>query len=148
MADRPTGNPKTTRSVVHAANGMVATSQPLASIAGLRILQQGGNAFDAAVAAAATLAVVEPTMTGLGGDMFGLMYSQKTKRVEGFTGSGTVPLKATKDYFLAQGFSKMPETGILSVTTPGVVDGWAEALDKHGSMTFSQVLQPAIDYAE
>lgn len=148
MADRPTGNPKSTRSVVHAPNGMVATSQPLASIAGLRILQQNGNAFDAAVAAAATLAVVEPAMTGLGGDMFALMYSQKYKKVEGLNGSGRAPKKATIDYFLSKGFKEVPKTGILSVTTPGIVDGWAETLKRHGTMTFSQVLQPAIEYAE
>ncbi|MCY8235274.1 gamma-glutamyltransferase [Priestia endophytica] len=148
MADRPAGNPEATRSVVHASNGMVATSQPLAVMAGLRILHQGGNAFDAAVAAAATLAVVEPSMTGLGGDMFALMYSQKTKKIEALNGSGRAPRKATRDYFLSRGFKEIPETGILSVTTPGAVDGWAEMLDKHGSMTFNQVLQPAIEYAE
>lgn len=148
MADRPAENPQDTRSVVHAKNGMVATSQPLASTAGLRILRQGGNAFDAAVATSAALAVVEPESTGLGGDMFALTYNQKDKKVRALNGSGRAPAKATRDYFLSEGYEEMPETGILSVTTPGVVDGWSEILANHGTMTFAQVLQPAIEYAE
>lgn len=148
MADRPAGNPRATRSVVHAPNGMVATSQPLAATAGLRILLQGGNAFDAAVATAAALVVVEPMQTGLGGDMFALVYSQKHKKVEALNGSGRAPYKATRDYYLSRGFTAMPERGIFSITTPGTVDGWAEILEKHGTMTFAQVLQPAIEYAE
>jgi gamma-glutamyltranspeptidase/glutathione hydrolase len=148
MADRPAGNPRGTRSVVHAPNGMVATSQPLAASAGLRILLQGGNAFDAAVATAAALCVVEPMMTGLGGDMFALTYSQKTKKIEALNGSGRAPKKATREHYLSQGFKEIPQNGILSISTPGTVDGWAEILEKHGSMTFAEVLQPAIEYAE
>ncbi len=148
MADRPAGNPRSTRSVVHAANGMVAASQPLAASAGLRILLQGGNAFDAAVATAAALAVVEPMMTGLGGDMFALLYNQKTKKVEALNGSGRAPKRATREYFLSQGYKQIPIEGILSISTPGTVDGWAEILEKHGTMTFAEVLQPAIEYAE
>lgn len=148
MADRPAGNPRATRSVVHAPNGMVATSQPLAASAGLRILLQGGNAFDAAVATAAALAVVEPMMTGLGGDMFALVYSQRNKKVEALNGSGRAPKKATREFYLNQGYQEVPKTGILSISTPGTVDGWAEILEKHGTMTFAQVLQPAIEYAE
>ncbi|KAB7706521.1 gamma-glutamyltransferase [Bacillus aerolatus] len=148
MADRPAGNPTLTRSVVHAPNGMAASSQPLASMTGLQILQQGGNAFDAAIAAAAVLTVVEPMQTGLGGDMFALIYNQKNKRVEALNGSGRAPFKSSRDYYLSQGYTKVPETGILSITTPGTVDGWAEVLEKHGTMTFAEVLQPAIEYAE
>ncbi|RNB85840.1 gamma-glutamyltransferase [Brevibacillus fluminis] len=148
MADRPARNPRATRSVVHAPNGMVASSQPLASAAGLRILLQGGNAFDAAVATAAALTVVEPMQTGLGGDMFALLYNQKNKKVEALNGSGRAPQKATRDFYRSKGFSSMPERGILSITTPGTVDGWAEILEKHGTMTFAQVLAPAIEYAE
>ncbi|MFK2825506.1 gamma-glutamyltransferase [Bacillus sp. B190/17] len=148
MADRPAGNPLLTRSVVHAPNGMVASSQPLASMAGLQILQQGGNAFDAAIAAAAVLAVVEPMQTGLGGDMFALLYNQKNKKVEALNGSGRAPFKSSREYYLSRGYTKMPLTGILSLTTPGTVDGWAEILEKHGTMTFAEVLQPAIEYAE
>ncbi|SFE99143.1 gamma-glutamyltransferase [Alteribacillus iranensis] len=148
MADRPAGNPSSTRSVVHAPNGMVASSQPLASAAGLQMLRQGGNAFDAAVATAAVLAVVEPMQTGIGGDMFALIYNQKNKKVEALNGSGRSPRKATREEYVSRGYSHVPETGILSLTTPGAVDGWAEVLEKHGTMSFEEVLQPAIDYAE
>ena len=146
--DRPTDNPHSTRSVMHAPNGMVATSQPLAATAGLRILLQGGNAFDAAVATAAALVVVEPMQTGLGGDMFALVYNQKNKKVEALNGSGRAPYKATREFYLSKGYTSVPERGILSITTPGTVDGWAEILEKHGTMTFTEVLQPAIEYAE
>jgi len=148
MADRSAGNPALTRSVVHAPNGMAASSQPLASMAAIQMLQNGGNAFDAAVAAAAVLTVVEPMQTGLGGDMFALLYNQKNKKVEALNGSGRAPLKANREYYLAKGYKKIPQTGMLSLTTPGTVDGWAEILNKHGTMTFAQVLQPAIQYAE
>ena len=86
--DRPAGNPRATRSVVMARNGVVATSQPLASAAGLRVLQQGGNAVDAAVTAAAVLAVVEPTMNGVGGDLFAIVYDPKTRQARGLNASG------------------------------------------------------------
>ncbi|MFT4416382.1 gamma-glutamyltransferase [Fredinandcohnia humi] len=148
MADRPAGNPHATRSTIHAPNGMVATSQPLATSAGLQILLKGGNAFDAAVATAAALAVVEPMQTGLGGDMFALLYNQKNKRVEALNGSGRAPQLATQEYYLSKGYTEIPERGILSITTPGTVDGWAEILEKHGTMSFAEVLQPAITYAE
>ncbi|GHH99419.1 gamma-glutamyltransferase [Neobacillus kokaensis] len=148
MADRPAGNPAQSRSAVHAPNGMVASSQPLASMAGIRILQKGGNAFDAAIAAAAVLAVVEPMQTGLGGDMFALIYNQKNKKVEAINGSGRAPFKANREYYLSKGYNKIPLTGLLALTTPGTVDGWAEVLEKHGTMTFAEVLQPAIEYGE
>ena len=92
MSDRPTGNPRGTRSPVLARNGVIATSQPLASAAGLQVLQSGGNAVDAAITAAAVLAVVEPTMTGVGGDVFAIVYDARTKRLHGLNSSGRAGL--------------------------------------------------------
>src|SRR5918998_2092266 len=89
--DRPAGKSSSTRSVVMARNGVIATSQPLATAAGLRVLQAGGNAIDAAIAAAAVLAVVEPTMNGVGGDLFAIVYSAKDKKVHGLNASGRAP---------------------------------------------------------
>src|SRR5215203_6745370 len=97
--DRPAPNPRATRSVVMARNGVIATSQPLASAAGLAVLQQGGNAIDAAVAAAAVLSVVEPTMNGIGGDLFALVYDPKTKTVRALNASGRAPAAATLEEF-------------------------------------------------
>lgn len=148
MADRPSGNRKQTRSVVHAQNGMVATSHPLAAMAGLHILQQGGNAFDAAVATASVLCVVEPMMTGLGGDMFALIYDADNQKVKGLNASGRAPRAATPDFYEQNGFSSIPSAGILSATVPGVVDGWSQLLENYGTLTFKEVLAPAIRYAE
>src|SRR6185369_7822338 len=92
--DRPAGNPRSTRSVVMAQNGLIATSQPLASAAGLRVLQDGGNAIDAAVTAAMVLSVVEPTMNGIGGDLFAIVHDAKTKSVHGLNASGRAPAAA------------------------------------------------------
>ncbi|MBZ5554987.1 MAG: gamma-glutamyltransferase [Acidobacteriia bacterium] len=146
--DRPAGWIQQTRSAVMARNGMVATSQPLAVEAGLRILQKGGNAVDAAVAVAATLNVVEPMMTGVGGDMFAIVYLAKTGELIGLNGSGRAPKRASVDVYRAKGFKTMPQTGIFSVTVPGTVDGWDQLLKRAGTMTFKEVLQPAIQYAE
>ena len=147
-ADRPAGQADAGRSAVVARNGMVATSQPLAAQAGLRILQQGGNAIDAAVATAATLAVVEPMMTGPGGDMFALVYTAKTGELAGLNGSGFSPAAADIEFFRSRGLKQIPVTGPFSVSVPGAVDGWATLLAKYGTMTFAEVLQPAIEYAE
>src|SRR5947199_2179364 len=97
--DRPAPNPRSTRSVVMARNGAIATSQPLATAAGLRVLQSGGNAIDAAVTAAAVLAVVEPTMNGPGGDLFAIVYSAKDKKVHGLNASGRAGAGATPEEF-------------------------------------------------
>ena len=147
-ADRPVGQVDAGRSAVVARNGMVATSQPLAAQAGLRILQQGGNAIDAAVATAATLAVVEPMMTGPGGDMFALVYIAETDELAGLNGSGFSPQAADIKFFKSRGLDQIPTDGPFSVTVPGAVDGWATLLDKYGTMTLAEVLQPAIEYAE
>ncbi len=131
--DRPAANPRATRSVVLARNGIIATSQPLASAAGLRVLQQGGNAIDAAVTAAAVLSVVEPTMNGLGGDLFAIVYDAKTKTVRGLNASGRASAAATPAEFTRRGLTDIPYRGVLSVSVPGVVDGWHELLSKYGT---------------
>ncbi len=145
--DRPAANPRATRSVVLARSGMIATSQPLASAAGLRVLQQGGNAFDAAITAAAVLAVVEPTMNGLGGDLFALVYDGRAKRVQGLNASGRAPQRATPEEFRRRGLDTIPYRGELSVSVPGVVDGWSELLARYGTITLDRALEPAIAYA-
>ena len=145
--DRPAPNPRATRSVVMARNGMIATSQPLASAAGLRVLQQGGNAIDAAVTAAAVLAVVEPTMNGLGGDLFALVHDSRGGKIGALNASGRAPVAATPDEFRRRKLDQVPYRGPLSVSVPGVVDGWHELLTKYGTITLAQALQPAIGYA-
>lgn len=146
--DRPAGWAQQTRSAVMALNGAAATSQPLAAQAGLRLLMQGGNAVDAAVAMAATLTVVEPMMVGAGGDMFALVYLAESGELLGLNGSGRAPTGMTIDFLASKGFGAMPSSGIYSVTVPGAVDGWDQLLQRAGTMTFAQVLQPAIEYAE
>jgi len=145
--DRPAGNPRATRSVVMARNGLIATSQPLASAAGLRVLQQGGNAIDAAVTAAAVLAVVEPTMNGLGGDLFAIVYDGRNKQVRGLNASGRAAAAATPEEFARRKLGEIPYRGVLSISVPGVVDGWHELLSKHGTITLARALEPAIAYA-
>jgi len=145
--DRPAGNTRGTRSAVLARNGAIATSQPLATAAGLRVLQSGGNAIDAAVTAAAVLSVVEPTMNGPGGDLFAIVYSAKDRKVHGLNSSGRAGSLATVDEFKKRGVQKIPLRGPLSVSVPGVVDGWNELLTKHGTRTLAQALEPAIKYA-
>ncbi|MGE5358939.1 MAG: gamma-glutamyltransferase [Bacteroidales bacterium] len=145
--DRPAPNPRSTRSVVFARHGLIATSQPLASAAGLQVLREGGNAVDAAVTAAAVLSVVEPTMTGIGGDLFALVFNPRTAQVEGLNASGRSAYAATREAFASRGLTAIPERGVLSITVPGVVDGWAELLARHGTISLGRALQPAIDYA-
>jgi gamma-glutamyltranspeptidase / glutathione hydrolase len=136
------------RSPVLAKNGMVATSQPLAAMAGLQMMMQGANAVDAAVASAAVLNVVEPVSTGVGGDMFALVWNGKEKKVHALNGSGRAPTAASIDELKAQGHHQMPEIGVYSVSVPGTVHGWETILDAHGTMSLSDVLKPAIQYAE
>ncbi len=145
--DRPAGNTRGTRSVVMARNGAIATSQPLATAAGLRVLQSGGNAVDAAVTAAAVLSVVEPTMNGVGGDLFAIVYSAKDKKVHGLNASGRAGSLATLEEFKRRNVQRIPLRGELSISVPGVVDGWNELLTKHGTRTLAQALEPAIQYA-
>jgi gamma-glutamyltranspeptidase/glutathione hydrolase len=145
--DRPAANPHQTRSVVLARNGMIATSQPLASAAGLKVLQDGGNAIDAAVTAAAVLAVVEPSMTGIGGDLFSIVYEAKTGTLHGLNASGRSPHAATPAAFAARHLTQVPDGGVLSITVPGAVDGWFELLARFGTISIAAALAPAIGYA-
>jgi gamma-glutamyltranspeptidase/glutathione hydrolase len=136
------------RSVVRASTAMVATSQPLASQVGVDVLKRGGNAVDAAIAMAAVLNVTEPNMTGIGGDAFMLVYSAKTKKVEGLNASGRAPRALNLEYFTSRKLTTMPVTGMEPITVPGAFDGWVTLLEKHGTMKLSDLLAPAIAYAE
>ncbi len=135
------------RSTVYAPNGAVATSQPLATTAALHILQQGGNAFDAAVAAAAVLGVVEPHMTGMGGDMFMLAWSAEESRLVGLDASGRGGSRLDADRLLAEGHESMPYRGATSVTVPGALSGWNAMLERYGTLSLAQALEPGIRIA-
>ena len=136
------------RSPVYAPNGVAATSQPLATTAALNVLQHGGNAIDAAVTAAAVLSVVEPMMTGIGGDMFALVWSAKEKRLVALNASGRAGSLMTRQELVRRGHARMPSRGIETVTVPGALAGWEALLKKYGTMTIAQVVQPAIEYAD
>ncbi|WP_456276622.1 gamma-glutamyltransferase [Bacillus sp. AK128] len=134
------------RVTTFAQNGMVATSQPLAAQAGLDILKNGGNAIDAAIATAACLTVVEPTSNGIGGDAFALVWTKG--ELHGLNASGPAPKSISIDALKAQGHEKVPTFGLLPVTVPGAPSAWAELSRKFGKLPLTEVLQPAIDYAE
>jgi gamma-glutamyltranspeptidase/glutathione hydrolase len=135
------------RSMVIAQNGMVASSQPLAVQAGIDILKKGGNAIDAAVAVATTLNVVEPMSCGIGGDMFALIYSQEEDKLHSINGSGWSPESLTIDYFKERNVNEIPKTSIHAATIPGAVSGYDKVLERFGTMSFKEVLKPAIHYA-
>ncbi|MDE2989294.1 MAG: gamma-glutamyltransferase family protein [Chloroflexota bacterium] len=137
---------ETRRSPVLSTKGIVATSQPLASMAGLRILSEGGNAADAAVAAAATLAVVEPTSTGIGGDCFALFYRAEDQSVSALNGSGRSP--AALDLDVVERCGGWERQGPHAVTVPGSIMGWHDTVTRFGRMPLADVLQPAIEHAE
>ena len=126
---------------------MIATSQPLASAAGLRVLQDGGNAIDAAVTAAAVLAVVEPSMNGIGGDLFAIVFAAKTGALHGLDASGRAPAAASPQEFARRGLSEVPASGPLPVDVPGVVSGWDALLSRFGTRSIADALAPAIGYA-
>jgi len=136
------------RSTVMGFGGAVATSQPLAVLAGLRMLLEGGNAVDAAIAAAATLSVVEPMNTGLGGDVFALVYWAKDRRIYALNASGRAPAAATVEEYARRGYREMPLRGILSVSVPGAAAGWCDLQTRFGRFGLDRVLALAIDYAE
>ena len=144
--ERPTVS--TGRSVVRAQHGMVASSQPLASQIGLEVLKRGGNAVDAAIAMAAVLNVTEPMMTGVGGDMFALVYWSKTGELKGLSAAGIAPRKLTLAALEQKGLKQMPVRGVEPITVPGAFDGWVTLLEKYGTKKLPELLQPAIDYAE
>jgi gamma-glutamyltranspeptidase/glutathione hydrolase len=145
--DRVTGMPHATRSEVIARNAMAATSQPLATQAALQILRQGGNAVDAAIAANAVLALTEPTGSGLGGDLFAIVWSAKEKSLFGLNASGRSPRSLTLDHFEERGLERIPSHGPLPVTVPGCVDGWFELHERFGKLSMKDILAPAIEYA-
>jgi gamma-glutamyltranspeptidase / glutathione hydrolase len=148
-AARPVGYPDQTRSEVLARNGIAATSNPLATAAAERILLDGGNAVDAAVAASAALGTVEPMSTGMGGDLFAIVYSAKDKKLYSLASSGWSPRRWTADYFTdTLGVDEVPSSGINSAVIPGTVSGWDALLKRFGSMGFREVLEPAADYAQ
>ena len=125
-------------------NGMVASGHPLASQAGISILQQGGNAIDAAIALAAAVNVVEPQMSGIGGDGFIMVYRRDLGKIEVANGTGPAPLAATRERYADTG---IPEKGLLSVSVPGLLDAWLSAHEKYGILPINKVLAPAIGLA-
>ncbi len=136
------------RSAVYAPHGIVATSQPLASAAGLSVLERGGNAIDAAVTAAAVLSLVEPHMTGIGGDMFAIVWSAKEHRLTGLNASGRAGSGMTLEALRARGLAEIPTDGAVPITVPGALSGWAALLERYGTITLAQALAPAIRLAD
>jgi len=146
--DRPAGDPHQSRSVAVAEHGMVATSQPLAVLAGLDVLKRGGNAADAAVAANAVLGVVEPMSCGIGGDLFVIYWDAKTQKLYGLNASGRSPFQLNPQVFAEQGLRQIPDEGPLSWSVPGCVAGWEDLLARFGSRPLAELLDPAIGYAQ
>ncbi len=136
------------RSEVYAKGGMVASSQPLATAAGLKILEKGGNAADAAVATAAALNVTEPTSTGIGGDAFALYYSVDQGRVEGINGSGRAPANLSIEKLRELGIEDLHPYSVHTITVPGAAACWVDTVERWGTMELKEVLEPAINLAE
>ena len=145
--DRPFGNIRGTRSPAVGRRGMIATSQTLSSAAGLKVLQAGGNAIDAAVTAAAVLAVIEPSMNGIGGDLLSLVYDAKTKKVYGLDSTGRSAHAASPADYATRGVTEMPTRGPLVVDVPGIVEGWHQLLKRFGTIDLGTALAPAIAFA-
>ncbi|HEX9272288.1 MAG TPA: gamma-glutamyltransferase, partial [Candidatus Binatia bacterium] len=145
MAHSPhSANFEAHRPVVMGRNGMVCAGHPLASQAGMAMLQKGGNAVDAAVATAAALNVVEPLMSGIGGDGYLMIYWKNDDCLSVLNATGAAPGAATRERFLSQGISMK---GILSVSIPALLDGWLSAQKKYGSLSLAEVFAPAMDLA-
>lgn len=147
-ADRVTGETFALRSPVLASNAMAATSQPLATQVALDVMQSGGNAIDAAIAANAVLGLVEPTGNGIGGDLFAIVWDAKNQKLVGLNASGRSPKSLSLEWFKDQGYESIPSHGPLPVTVPGAVDGWFMLHQRFGSKPMSALLAPAIRYAE
>ena len=146
MASAPHGvNHGSYRPVVMGRNGMVCSGHPLASQAGISVLQKGGNAVDAAIAVGAALNVVEPLMSGIGGDGFIMVYWRETGKIEVVNATGAAPYAATRERYLPEG---IPMQGILSVSVPGLLNGWASAHRKYGVLKSEEVFGPAMDLAD
>ncbi|MFO0807197.1 MAG: gamma-glutamyltransferase [Gemmataceae bacterium] len=136
------------RSVVFAKHGMVATAHPLATQIGVDVLKAGGTAVDAAIAANAALGLMEPTSCGVGGDLYALVWDAKAKKLYGLNASGRAPYRATREFFANKSLTSIPETGPLSWSVPGCVDGWSELAKRFGRKPLGDLLQPTINYAE
>lgn len=136
------------RSMVITRYGIVASEHPLASQIGAKVLAEGGNAVDAAVAVNAALGVMAPMANGIGGDMFALVYEAKSGKLHGLNASGWAPAALTPEFLSSKGITNMPQSGIHSVTVPGVVDGWDKLLRRFGRKRLAEVLAPAIRYAD
>ncbi len=137
----------TTRPEIRGTFGVATSTHWIASSVGMSILEKGGNAFDAAVATALTLQVVEPHLNGPAGDMPAIFYSAKTGKVEVLCAQGVAPEAATIDHYTEQGLTLIPGSGLLATVVPGAFDGWMLMLRDYGTMTLREVMQPAIDYA-
>ena len=137
-----------TRSMVISRNGIVAAESPLAAQAGVRILEQGGNAVDAAIATNAMMGVVEPMMNGIGGDLFAIVYDAKANKLYGLNASGWAPKNLTPELLKKKGLRDMPQTGVNTITVPGAVDGWQKLADKFGRKKLAEDLAAAIRTAQ
>lgn len=149
--DRITGKTFATRSEVIAKHAMAATSQPLATQVALDVMKQGGNAIDAAIAANATIGLMEPTGNGIGGDLFAIVWVQSEQKLYGLNASGRSPkglsYETLKEELAKLNRKTIPSQGPLPVSVPGCVDGWFELHQRFGSMPMKQILKPAIEYA-
>ncbi|MCC7293357.1 MAG: gamma-glutamyltransferase [Phycisphaerales bacterium] len=145
--DRYSGSNVASRSEVVARHGMACTSQPLATMVALDILKAGGNAVDAAIAANACLALMEPTTCGIGGDLFAIVWDAKSHKLHGLNASGRSPYGLSLEHLQKLQLRSIPKHGPLPVTVPGCIDGWFELHRRFGKLPMSEVLAPAIQYA-
>lgn len=146
-ADRVTGRDFATRSEVYAPHAMAATSHPLVTQIALDVIKRGGSAVDAAIAADAALGLMEPTGSGIGGDLFAMVWDPKTKKLYGYNGSGRSPKSLSLAWFRDHGYDAIPSHGPLPVTVPGAVDAWFALHERFGKRAMAENLAPAIDYA-